>query len=772
MASERARPTASKTEHLAEKHTRAPSQSKSDHNASRTAEGLTHIDMPSTSSAPGPPRCAPYSKKEKYETHVHTIPGSGRRRVSQVADNGLSHKMKVDSSTTPPPRKSRLNEEERGLRTHLKGLQDPSQTKSAIKSPSKRPKSDQPSVSPKRMRIQDNTSAREDILTCAPLVTSGIMCGSDDDESTPSGLKSGSSPVCTTASDEDDDSDDDDIYAELRKHEQTQTFRRSSRRGKETVRFDPASDRMFAIGSSVFGGSLFGEQISSKSTTTTLRAIMRERSARERQQEHIAQVRENIADEKNTLTEKEAVFDTMAREEQRREAKRVADLDKFSAPIPLFTTVATLPEVKNKYMRKQSGQVSWHSLHHMALEILSAGRDGDRALPLLKPVIDMSCREGGSKRLFGMADLIFHLLIYDDTICKAGGTSRDSLMSSLVSLCERKLVDSGQGRLPTLVSILESYGAFFEDSGVPEVYTMRTASTDSLEASMGSEDFNYLSEPTVKATRNLKRAFLYAASRVRLNDKLHRIISRKIWKQDREKSTLYTLGVCVRVLLSVFGARLATEVGYLIAAVLSRVNEKHWASFRRTAAKYILSITTRLGLHVELVAHLLPYHTDRARSLALDIGFLSLVQWSSGPGDSPKTREIHAWEPSSSAKAAGVGVISFCLADLVDLAKHIPDFQKTTNVEWACGIARMLKQILADQTTLARRGNGELNAIHQSLTKLRSCAHRLEFGLAVQEMRLALDALLLALRELVGNTRLGISEISPKARFEKVQTHL
>lgn len=92
----------------------------------------------------------------------------------------------------------------------------------------------------------------------------------------------------------------------------------------------------------------------------------------------------------------------------------------------------------------------------------------------------------------------------------------------------------------------------------------------------------------------------------------------------------------------------------------------------------------------------------------------------------------------------------FCVADLVDLVKEIPEFHSLTDFEWAYGIARMLKQFIGDEAIHSQRGNGELKAIHQSIIALKTCVHRLEFGLAVQDLRLALHAKVLVLCELVG----------------------
>lgn len=697
-------------------------------------------------------------------------------RPTPLSDHVVDEGMDVDSGYAVADEDPPLTQEELDVHDQLQALECSRDGPEPDEGDSVPAKCSMPTPSadlPRRKRTADIAFATDNVSTPSPLTAAGHMFDSDDDEATPPGLRSDPSPAGTTASGDDDDSDDDDVYAELRKHEQSIVVRRSSRVSKEVVRFDPHSDITFRTkGSSVFGGSLFGDTRSSKAATSALRAMMRERGAREREEKQVAEMREGIAEEKGLIGEKEAVFDVMAKEEDKREQRRLANLEKYSAPIPLFTSTVNVPEIKSKHLRKEPKDLSWHSLLHMLLEIFKAGGDGDIALSMLAPCVAQICHETESKDLFAIASIIFHLVVYDDSATKPGLVARDCLLDSLVLLCKNRRVDVGQGRLPTLVAVLEKYGAFFEDSAVPEVHTPRPACEDSLDALAKAEDNECPSEALAQATRNLRRACLFAAERIRLNDKFHRVISRKISKKDRPGSILYSLGVCVRTLLSVFGSRLHREVGLIITALLNRIEQKDWPEFRTRAAKYILSLTTRLGLHVELVTYLLPYSTERSRCLVLDVGYLSLVQWCAGPGGNPQPQDIQSFEPSEKAKIVGVADTSFCLADLVELAQSIPEFQKSTDVEWACEIARTLKQTLADRTILNRRDQGEIRALQQILTKLRSCAHRLEFGLPVQDMRLALDALLLAVRELLTDSKSALSEMCPNARIEKVQTRL
>lgn len=106
-------------------------------------------------------------------------------------------------------------------------------------------------------------------------------------------------------------SEGDDDY-ELPKHKEAHIVCRSSRMVRETIRFYPGTS--------------------------------------------IAQITENMAEERTMSTEKEQPFHTMAGAEQRREQKRIAALEKYSSPIPLFTTAAAQPQIKIRHRGWQPGQ--------------------------------------------------------------------------------------------------------------------------------------------------------------------------------------------------------------------------------------------------------------------------------------------------------------------------------------------------------------------------------------------------------------------------------
>lgn len=169
--------------------------------------------------------------------------------------------------------------------------------------------------------------------------------------------------------------------------------------------------------------------------------------------------------------------------------------------------------------------------------------------------------------------------------------------------------------------------------------------------------------------------------------------------------------------------------------------DEEWTSFRQHAAKNIIAYTPRLGLHCELVTYLFLFSTPRTRHLGLDFGFLSLHQWHSGPDDNPQSGDISGvWRDSMNDATTGEGV-SFTAADVLECMQKIPELRKDTDVEWALCVSRILKQIVVDRDVLDTRQNGEVTKLQGLIKNMRTCAHRLDFGIPRQKLSLALHAL-------------------------------
>lgn len=593
---------------------------------------------------------------------------------------------------------------------------------------------------------------------------------SSPNETTPPGLEEGD-----VLADSDDDS-----FADLREHErslalsETTGLRRSTRITKEVERFDPnATTTSRTTGASVFGDSAFQMRKKSKCLLNKLEAMVKERSAREAEEKQIDEMKQDLMNGTVVLAEGEAEIRDAADEEDRLERQRLARMDKYASPIPLFINVVRMSALNDKYLQRHPGEAQIDPVHDIFLEAWQTRNGTSQTFLPLARFVDQACSGNFRVDMSNVAVIMFKMVMFDNTPTRHGVTvDRDHLFNSLCKMARCNALDTGPARLQTLEAVLERYGAVIANFATKSNAASQTICDRSLEAIAKSKHENTSSGTLAMATRNLRRMFLFSAERIRHGDKLYRLLSRSLRNTTAGEAILHGLGLCTRVLLSEYGCRLRWEVGSVISALLERIKRQMWPEFRISAAKRILSQTTRIGLHADLVTSLLPHATARAQFLRLDTAYLSLMQWVSGPGSDPQWKEIHLIGPSEAARSVGIEDVSYCVADVIQILQDVPELQKSTDDEWACRLSKVIRQTITDRRILARRNKGEIGVLHQLLQKLRTCSHRMVFGVPVQDMRLALDAALVSVRELLRGSQSAQAEILPHAKTEMTQTLL
>lgn len=209
-----------------------------------------------------------------------------------------------------------------------------------------------------------------------------------------------------------------------------------------------------------------------------------------------------------------------------------------------------------------------------------------------------------------------------------------------------------------------------------------------------------------------------------------------------------TVTMCVRMLLSRFGSGLKRETGRLIQSLVQRVSETNWPAIRWRIAQSVISLTSRINLHVELATYMVPFYCRRSLGLSLDICYLSMQQWCSGPSLDPRPCG-GVWDMSAPA-GPNTTDVSFRLGDVVDLLEQVPEMTKDSDVQWACGLTRLLKQIVTMPIVLKQRTAEDYARLDNVVQKMRTCQKRLSFGeeAEVQDMRIGLDTLSRAVQDM------------------------
>eukprot|EP00177_Eucheuma_denticulatum_P006952 GFKZ01012644.1.p1 GENE.GFKZ01012644.1~~GFKZ01012644.1.p1 ORF type:complete len:817 (+),score=87.55 GFKZ01012644.1:218-2668(+) len=597
----------------------------------------------------------------------------------------------------------------------------------------------------------------------------GINREQMEDEKTPSTPDSNS-----VSEDSDDDSDDDstaDLYeGKLGPADTAGVIRRSLRTSKETVRFSPSKNLgQHGFGFSVFSDSLIGRRTDSRSVFKKLKAMEKEKSAKAVAKEEIEVMKQELAAGDEVLSEREAEIRDIAFEEDKKEVQRLARWEKYSAPVPLFSKLVRIPKIDPELLSHPHMHQRDY-VHDVLSEALRPGWDGELALSSVAIYLEQLCEDKWVKSLDRVTRTAFQLLIYDESPSTTVSTHRDDLFRGLCAIARSRKLYMGPDLLPTFQQVMEVHGAFFDKDPRSPATATQTPCKGSLDAlaTDGTKERDLL----MMATRNLKRACIFSAERIRHGHDVRSVLSHETRDMDEGNAVLYGFALCIRILISEYGCRLFRETGAIIAALLDKLSVQQWRECRLKLAKQILRQTSRLGLHVELVTRLLPCNTKRTRLLRFEVAFLSLMQWAYGPELDPDATQPQAFTPSAEAEKFGTEDVSFCVADVLLLLRRIPELQKSTDDEWASRLAKIIMQTLCDKRILQRRSKGEIGYAHQILQKFRTCTHRMTFGVPVQEMRLALDATLTAVRELLETSSAAQGEILPQLRSDMTQTLL
>lgn len=561
----------------------------------------------------------------------------------------------------------------------------------------------------------------------------------------------------------------------------------STRTSRSVERFDPsAGTGRSAFGNaSVFrGGGLFGNGSVFSSSRPGGRAggnlaaldrIVRNVRTMENREEKVHALRQDVADDKADIDKEEKQLQDFANEETELEKSTIAAQRKYSAPLPLFC---------GKRMRQSSREIEEYNgvlvdLLRCVGDVSSPSADialsyiASTGLKMVEDgvgVADGRSQSSSSRTSFRRGDvhMLYDLTVHDESPIEVGRISRDNLFELLLHM----LTSSSAERLPTLTETLTSYGALqLRDAylnGIP-ASPATSEEPESLEQAVDKDG----GDPAVvlQAARNLSRSILLASRLIELGCTPQ--VAFGVTSSSNASMCdgfLQAIGLCVRILLSPFGSRLSRPVGQLLEVVLDSIHRDHWPDARLAAAKHMLSFSTGLELHVELVTFLLPYHTRRTLQLSMEVAFLSLTQWGRGPGKDPQPRPVDNFQPSTAARALGIQTISYCVGDVLALVAKIPNPEKDTDIVWARGVARLIKQTVAMPDVLRRRTGGEVKTLMSYLTTLRQCSQRMAFDVPVQDFRLALDAVIRSVRELCALDRETRAEVMPAGHDEKRQT--
>lgn len=258
------------------------------------------------------------------------------------------------------------------------------------------------------------------------------------------------------------------------------------------------------------------------------------------------------------------------------------------------------------------------------------------------------------------------------------------------------------------------------------------------------------------ARRNIGRYLVIASALVHRGWDLKRVIDGTEGGEtesmdvdtDEDDLIVSTVTMCVRILLSRFGSGLKRETGRVIQSLVQRVSETNWPAIRWRIAQSVISLTSRMNLHVELATYMLPFYCRRCLGLSLDICYLSVQQWCNGPSLDPRPCG-GVWDVSAPA-GSNTTEVSFRLGDVVDLLERVPEMTKDSDVQWACGLTRLLKQMVTMPTVLKQRTAKDYARLENVVQKMRTCQKRLSFGeeAEVQDMRIGLDTLSRAVQDM------------------------
>lgn len=571
-------------------------------------------------------------------------------------------------------------------------------------------------------------------------------------------------------------------------------MRRSTRSVSEPDRFVPGRHPFCNRTESVFA-KYTDQKFSNTRKLLTTADFLRAQNFRRQREEEISNLRKEIDcndAQVKPADENERNFAEMAEEEQNEHLCFISSLVKYECPQPFFSKLARRAPVE-----RCEWKFSAHDyLLHPLLDILqnsrklSLGRgqgedDVDFGELFSVDLIAWSFEETRSEEnqgdsLEGVVEVLFQETVYDDTAVDGRCERRRQLFSALLRIISVSKYASKY--LPSLTEVLSNFGADVDDDDDDDD-VVRRGRIEQQMFSIQSDDerairVNHLAEGsldydavvshdggrdhgTLAASRNLRRALRVYKQAVEngmdlcrlagtsppLNENSGTICASTDSANDSSQEAgddhhaLFIVTVCARLMVSPFGSQLSQEAGALIVSVLDRVGESEWPKFRLKVCEQLVLAIYRLGLQVELVTYLFPYLSRRSRLLSLDLTYYYAKLWHRGPQglDKAVLPELH--QVSISAQQLGTESVSFTLTDVVELMSNIPEPSKNTDVYWARGLMRLLKQVVADDDVLCRRGDGDLERLMGLAKKMRKFAKRMGDGVAVQDVRIALESL-------------------------------
>ena len=571
----------------------------------------------------------------------------------------------------------------------------------------------------------------------------------DDDDSEEKGTPKGKKRSSLGSLSDLDDSSDDEITREAEQR------RRSSRTVKAVVRYGMEQQRRP-------NGFLKTTDMSRKASE--LDRELRLVAQKNKKREELDKIRQQLEENRGRVAKDEAQFACKADAMKKDEEARLASMHKFSSPVSLFIRKVQYPPIPVRYRRSPNQRPNIPSFKHNAVcdLLLLIDEEGDwcdnyAIHTVLRPAMKRFGSTGEPSNLAFLIPMYYWMLVYDksDDLPESDkpdglhpGLDRSDLLDDFLALLcsatsEQKEIPIG---FPSLVSALRDYGAEFSED-------LREVSDQKVDEGALDAEVPYLdglrveakgfetSKQFNRALRNLGRAMKLSATLIKCGLPISNVINEEMKHLDRTKMVLYTLGVCVRVLLSAFGCRLHHETGEVISAVLKRIPVAEWTKFRLQAALFIVSLTPRLEQHLELVTYLLPSNFRRSRYLAMDVGYLSLQQWCAGPSTNPAPRKLDGLDiPSAKAMEKGVEAVSYCLEDIISITGTLTNMGQDTDINWAEYMGALIKVVIADGRFLSKRNSDELTSLSNILQAIRGNTTRMVFDVPVQRMRISVDA--------------------------------
>lgn len=640
------------------------------------------------------------------------------------------------------------------------------------------------------LRQTENCSPEKSDPPCnVPISNKNI--GSDGNNSTPPRpCGTDSDAAGKQSSDSDSDlSDYDNGHPTLALLRTTAT-RRSARIAKATNRYQPSSYfRKSHDTSSVFGYRFsVNQDLGKHSGVSNVQRFLREYEQIEAQEKEVEKMREDMENSSSILDEGEIQFKNLADDQDEISVKERISRDKYSDPLPIFKDAIDIQSIPSQlksvsrasnppqpFTKNESEILSSCPLHDLLVEVESCGHSFDLCSNVVGPFFKMFS-EISTIRMEPMTiQRMFRVCIFDDSDVRVEHSGREELFDALLEFIHQRKYESPCPNLPSLSDTLKCYGAVMLNDGLEHRETKGDGDTMCLDKIV-REAPKSRSEQNQKtldmAMRNVRRSLRFAAVQIDSNWPISLVVGLDDSAvNDEVEAVIQTVTFCTKLLLSCFGSRLKRDVGLVIKAALSRIDPNRWPNVRWKIAQSVMSLTSRLSLHVELVTYLYPMSCTRSLYCSLDIAYMSLYQWCEGPGDDPKPRSLTDLHPSDAAHEAGLDVVSFCVGDVLNLTKHIPEMNRVTDVVWICGLSRLLKQILTMPEVIKLRKRGEIGSLSHIIQKMRQCSHRVAFGVAVQDMRIALDTMIRTIRSMCPDKD-SRAELDPNVKEDLVQTTL